>query len=392
MIGVEQAKDFIAGHSIMLSPVEQHISCSHQHVLAADVFAICNIPAFKQSSMDGYAIKFTDRHSALDLVGEMAAGTSQDGEILSGQACRIFTGAPLPKGADTVVMQEKTGFDGGQLVIQDPNLSLGSNTRNEGSEIKTGALAMLKGNLLTPAAIGFLAGIGITQVLVYPMPKVSIILTGKELTKPGSVLQFGQVYESNSYSLRAALQQAGIKVLKIFEADDDLEVLIQVIQQALDISDVVILTGGVSVGDYDFVLDASRCCNIEHIFHKVKQKPGKPLFFGKLNRKLVFGLPGNPSSVLSCFYNYVLPAICALSGKQNPVNQIRAELLNHYKKPIGLTHFLKGNYLDGKASTLDAQESFRLRSFAQANCLIILDEDRDNFTPGEIVNVLLIPE
>ncbi|RNL55771.1 molybdopterin molybdotransferase MoeA [Pedobacter jejuensis] len=392
MITVQEAKQLIVEHTLKCSPIIQHISASHQHVLAADVYAICNIPAFKQSSMDGYAIKFSDKDLHLNLVGEMAAGTSQNLAITTGQASRTFTGAPLPHGADTVVMQEKISLENGKLIIQDNNLSLGLNTRNEGSEIEIGALAMQKGNYLTAAAIGFLAGIGITEVLIYPLPKVSIILTGKELTKPGFPLLFGQVYESNSYSLTAALNQFGITNVSVLEADDDLEILTRVIQKALSQSDIIILTGGVSVGDYDFVLEASKLCNIEQIFHKVKQKPGKPLFFGKLNQKLIFGLPGNPSSVLSCFYNYVLPAISLFSGKQNPVKKIKAELLNDYKKPIGLTHFLKGNYNDGKATALGAQDSYRLSSFAQANCLIILDEGEEHFAKGGVVNVLLIPE
>lgn len=392
MITVLQAKQLIAEHTLKCSPIIKSISAAHQHVLAADVYALCNIPAFKQSSMDGYALKFSDKDLPLNLVGEMAAGTSQNFEILSGQACRIFTGAPLPKGADTVVMQEKITFENGKLIIQDINLSLGLNTRNEGSEIETGALAMQKGSYLTAPAIGFLAGIGVTEVLVYPAPKVSIIITGKELTKPGLPLHFGQVYESNSYALTAALNQAGVTDIEVVEADDDLDILTQVIQNALAKSEVLILTGGVSVGDYDFVIAASKLCNIEQVFHKVKQKPGKPLFFGKLNQKLIFGLPGNPSSVLSCFYNYVLPALSLLSGKPNPVKEVNAELLNDYKKPIGLTHFLKGNFEDGKVATLGAQESFRLSSFAKANCLIILEEEQADFAEGQQVKVLLIPE
>lgn len=392
MITVKQAKALIAKNIVKLAPVKQPISCACNHILAADIFAICDIPAFKQSSMDGYAIKFTDRNKPLELVGEMAAGTSKNMEIKSGQASRIFTGAPLPTGSDTVVMQEKTVIENGRLIINDENLKPGLNARNKGSEIETGALAMQSGSYLTPAAIGFLAGIGITEVAVYPMPSVSIILTGKELLEPGKPLGFGQVYESNSYSLKAAMLLAGITNIEIFEADDDLQILTNVLKAALEKSDVVLLTGGVSVGDYDFVLEASNLCGIEKVFHKVKQKPGKPLFFGKLDKKLIFGLPGNPSSVLSCFYNYVLPALSSLAGKVNPVKEIDAELTHNYKKPAGLTHFLKGNHHQGKVTPLGAQESFRLSSFAQANCLIILNEEKELFEKGDNVKLLLLPE
>jgi molybdopterin molybdotransferase len=392
MISVEQAKGLIAKNTVKLIPVTRPLANVHNHVLAADVFAICDIPAFEQSSMDGYAIKFTDRNQPLELAGEMAAGTSKNIEIKSGQASRIFTGAPLPTGSDTVVMQEKIAMENGKIICCDENLKLGSNVRNKGSEIQTGNLAMTRGNYLSPAAIGFLAGIGITEVAVYPIPTVAVILTGKELVKPGEPLGFGKVYEANSFSLKAAMLQAGIKSVEIFEADDDLAILTNILGTALAKSDVVLLTGGVSVGDYDFVLEASRLCGVEKIFHKVKQKPGKPLFFGKLGQKLIFGLPGNPSSVLSCFYNYVLPALSSLSGKTNPVKEIEAELTNDYNKATGLTHFLKANHHMGKVTALGAQESFRLSSFAQANCLISLNEEKELFKKGDIVKILLLPE
>ncbi|RYD70182.1 MAG: molybdopterin molybdenumtransferase MoeA, partial [Sphingobacteriales bacterium] len=244
--------------------------------------------------------------------------------------------------------------------------------------------------ILTPAPLAFLAGIGIYEVTVFPMPKISIILTGNELQKPGRPLKFGQVYESNSYSLSAALKNEGITDIEILNAEDSLEKLTDVFEKALQASDVVLLTGGVSVGDYDFVLQASVACGVEQLFHKVKQKPGKPLFFGRQAQKIVFGLPGNPSSVLNCYYNYVVPAIKKLSGKAVHLKEIKAVLTHDYKKPSGLTHFLKGNYRDGKATPLAAQESYRLSSFAIANCLIELREAQESFNAGDVVNVILI--
>lgn len=289
-------------------------------------------------------------------------------------------------------MQEKVAIRGNEILILDEKLKHGANVRAKGSEIEIGALAMQKGCLLSPAAIGFLSGIGITEVSVYPMPTISIIITGKELQQPGEKLAFGQVYESNSYSLNAALKIAGIEDIRFFQADDDLEILKDILEKALKSSDVVLLTGGVSVGDYDFVIEASQLCNVVEIFHKVKQKPGKPLFFGKQNQKLVFGLPGNPSSVLNCFYNYVLPAISQLSNKKNPVVQIQAKLTAAYHKPIEITQFLKGFYNNGLATPLNAQDSYRLSSFAHANCLICLNEGQENFREGENVIVFLLPE
>jgi molybdopterin molybdotransferase len=391
MISVKEAKDLISQNIVPLKPISIELAKASGHILAADIYAKYDIPAFSQSSMDGYALKFADHEKELTLIGEMAAGTATNITIQDGETSRIFTGAPLPKGADTVVMQEKINRIDGKITLQDPNLKLGLNVRDKGSEIKTAALAMEKGNLLSPAAIGFLAGIGINETSVYPMPKISIIVTGKELQQPGNMLEFGQVYESNSYSLSAALKQESIEQIAVYEADDDLNILKSILQTAIESSDIVLLTGGVSVGDYDFVIEAAAHCGIKQIFHKVKQKPGKPLFFGTKDQKLIFGLPGNPSSVLSCYYNYVLPAVKSLSQKTNTVMELKAELTHPYSKPAGLTHFLKGKYENGKVTPLNAQESYRLSSFAQANCLICLNETQEHFEKGDTLTIMILP-
>jgi len=392
MISVKAAKDLISENITPLTPVAIPLSQASGHILAADVYARFDIPAFRQSSMDGYALKFADSEKELQLIGEMAAGTPTNLSIEAGETSRIFTGAPLPDGADTVVMQEKITRTGDKITLQDANLKPGLNVRAIGSEIASGALAMEKGELLSPAAVGFLAGIGITEVSVFPLPQIAIIVTGKELQKPGETLAFGQVYESNSYSLSAALKTEGIANITVYEADDDLDILQNVLQKALNQNDVVLLTGGVSVGDYDFVIEAASRCGVKQVFHKVKQKPGKPLYFGTYNQKLIFGLPGNPSSVLSCYYNYVLPAVKALSHKNNSVTEVQATLTHAYSKPAGLTHFLKGKYENGKVSPLGAQESYRLSSFAQSNCLIYLNETQESFEKGETVTVLILPQ
>ena len=392
MITVDQAKKIITDNITTLPPVTIPLNRAARHTLAADIYAKFDIPAFRQSSMDGYAIKFEASSKTYTLVGEMAAGTSQLITIRAGETTRIFTGAPLPEGADTVIMQEKISRSANEITIEDVKATAGLNVREKGAEIKTGALAMQAGSLLTPAALGFLAGIGISEVSVFPMPTVSIILTGNELQQPGKPLSFGQVYESNSYSLSAALKYEGIQEVKLLWINDNLDALVERLHKAMNQSDVVLLTGGVSVGDYDYVIAAAEKCGIEQKFHKIKQKPGKPLYFGTKDRKLIFGLPGNPSSVLSCYYNYVLPAIKALSKQQNSVREIEAELDVDYEKPAGLTHFLKGVYSGGKAKPLNAQESFRLSSFAQSNCLIRLNEDQQHFTAGGKVTVMLLPE
>jgi molybdopterin molybdotransferase len=391
MISVNEAKKIIQQIVQSLTPLELPLIEAAGLVLAEDIYAAIDIPAFEQSSMDGYAITFSAKDDALVIAAEMAAGAPELLRIETGEAARIFTGAPLPEGTDTVVMQEKVRIENGKLIIEDPLLQLGSNVRHKGSEVKQGALAMGENTYLSPAAIGFLAGIGLTSVLVFPAPRVSVILTGNELQQPGKPLAFGQVYEANSVMLRAALQKAGINNLQILTAADDLEALQTVLMNALDTSDLVLLTGGVSVGDYDFVVQAAENCGVVRHFHKIKQKPGKPLFFGSKENKIVFGLPGNPSSVLTCFYEYVLPAIEAMLIKPECIEEIHATLTHNYPKAPGLTHFLKARYGKGQVTPLHAQDSFRLHSFAQADCFIVLEEEHGDYSAGDSVKVHLLP-
>ncbi|MGY0039070.1 molybdopterin molybdotransferase MoeA [Pedobacter sp. NJ-S-72] len=341
--------------------------------------------------MGWFAIRFEERNQALAVNGEMQAGAETQYTLMPGQAVRIFTGAPLPIGADTVVMQEKVRFTDGILTILDDRLTKGLNVRNKGAEVKKASLAIAKGCRLTPAAIGFLAGIGETEVEIYQCPSVAVIITGKELQQPGNSLAFGQVYESNSYSLGAALQLAQITKIKLYAADDNLDELTAVLKEALQNNEVVLLTGGVSVGDYDFVTKAAELNGITQVFHKVKQKPGKPLYFGRKENKIVFGLPGNPSSVLSCFYQYVLPALKWMSGVEKDqsggLQTTEAVLTHNYKKAAGLTHFLKAHFENGNVTPLNAQESFRMSSFAQANCMIELGEEETDFLAGSKLKI-----
>lgn len=398
MISVQEAKKIIDENVFSLAPVSLILKDAPGLILAEDIYASTDIPAFPQSSMDGYAFSFEGwkQHKKLKIRGEVAAGNNESFTLAPESAVRIFTGAAVPPGADTVIMQEKVKIDSsasseGELTIEDENLQPGNSVRPKGSEIKAGALALEKEIVLTPAAIGFLAGIGITEVKVYPKPSITIIITGNELQQPGQPLQHGQVYESNSFALKAVLQQLQINDVKTLYATDKQEIVTDTLKNALQQSDVVLLTGGISVGDYDFVLQAATECGVEKLFHKIKQRPGKPLYFGKKENKLVFGLPGNPSSVLTCFYQYVIPALRKLTRRKIGLQILNVPLKKPFQKIAGLTHFLKGFY-DGKtAMPLGAQESFRLSSFANANCLIKIDEEITSLQEGELVDVYLLP-
>lgn len=391
MITVTEAKHIIADSVTELKPVTVLLLQARGKVLAADIFATIDIPSFPQSAMDGYAFAFDDLQKELVIDGEMAAGSSSTLELATGKAMRIFTGAPVPAGADTVVMQEKVKKEKGVLIIEDEKLQRNSNVRHAGSEIKAGELALPKGSLLTAAAIGFLAGIGITEVLVIPDPVISIILTGNELQEPGKALSYGQVYESNSFSLTAALESLHIPVHRIYKVEDDLEVVTAILQQALLESDLVLLTGGVSVGDYDFVIRAADACGVVQQFHKVKQRPGKPLFFGIRENKAVFGLPGNPSSVLTCFYEYVTEALAIQTKRPLQLKAIQTLLAKDCKKAPGLTHFQKAYYDGQMVLPLSAQESYKLNSFATANCLIQLEGEKEEYKTNDPVTIHLLP-
>ena len=394
LISVSEARELIAGHIELLNPVNIALMDAAGLILSEDVYSKTDVPPFNQSSMDGYAINYDSWRNLgqLKIEGEVAAGSSDNERLELQNAVRIFTGAPVPTGADTVVMQEKVRSSADSLIIEDENLAKGMNFRAKGSEIKAGALALEKGTVLSPAAIGYLAGVGIKEINTYPAPTVSIILTGDELQNPGKALEHGQVYESNSFALKAALKQTRISKIDFFRSQDTLETLSAVIAEALDKSDVILLTGGVSVGDYDFVVRAAAANGVEQVFHKIRQKPGKPLFFGKKGKKIIFGLPGNPASVLNCFYEYVLPALGQMSGRETSLKSLNVGLKTALKKPAGLTQFLKGYYDGNSVIDLKAQESFRLSSFAKANCLIKLEEGKTEFPKNDLVEIHLLPE
>lgn len=391
IISVKEAKQLVEENITRLSPITVPLRDAHGLVLAGDVIAPIDIPGWSQSSMDGYAFRFTDWHpgQTLRIGGEVPAGSKSKEPLATGSVMRIFTGAPLPEGADTVVMQEKTSVRDGMLSIQDESLQPGSNVRPRGSEISRGQTALETGELISPAGIGFLAGLGINEVTVFPMPHVCIIVTGNELQKPGEPLQAGKIYDSNSWSLQAALSQAGIEYAEIVYAEDKLETLSAVIRDSLVKADLVLLTGGVSVGDYDFVATAAEQNGIERIFHRVKQRPGKPLFFGKKENKFLFGLPGNPASALSCLYVYVEPALKQMAGQRSSLRTLQVPLEGSFRKSTALTHFLKGYYNGSHARLLQGQESFRLSSFAKANCLIRIGESTTECRPGDSVEIIL---
>jgi molybdopterin molybdotransferase len=391
MITVDQALELICSHIRPLDAEMSKLTDARGLVLAEDIYSAYDIPAFPQSGMDGYAFSFQEGLTSYLIEGEVAAGDAQTFLLSAGKASRIFTGAAVPPGADTVLPQEKAQITDGRLAFDSSVIKKGDNVRLPGSEIAKGSLALSAGAVLHPARIGFLSGIGIAEAKVIPSPKVSIIVTGNELQQAGEPLGYGQVYDSNSPMLKACLEQLGIRDTHIYFSGDIPERLNQLLDLALQTSDLVLMTGGVSVGDYDFTLGAFEACGIVSHFHKIRQKPGKPMLFGTRNHQAVYGLPGNPASVLTCFYEYVLPAISIMTGDKKDMKVRQAKLSHAHRKPAGLTHFLKAKAEGDFVTLKGGQESYKLSSYAEANCIAVLPEEATDFAEGQLIDIHIIP-
>ena len=390
MINVTEARQLINEHCVALKVKTLTLLEANGSILASPVYALIDTPPFNQSAMDGYAFSYEnwDKKSNLTVIGEIQTGTYSDRPTMPNEAVRIYTGAPIPPGADTVVMQEKIIKNGNTIQIQDDFLIKGTNVRPKGSQTKKGEMTLQTGQLLTPVAISFLAGIGINEVTVFTKPIISIIVTGKELTKANETITEGKIFESNSIGLIAALQQLDISPISVEVVDDTEAEIENAIYNQLN-SDILIITGGVSVGDYDLVPASLEKCGVKKIFHTVKQKPGKPFYFGKKDETLVFALPGNPAAAMSCFYEYVLMAISNFTQKKY-FKKMQLPLAFDFNKKAGLTHFLKGKTLENTVILLDNQESYKLNSFAIADCLVELEENKAFFKKGDLVNCSMI--
>ena len=392
MIDTNEAKNLVNKNTPLLESCVMQLYDATGYILSQDILSPIDVPSFNQSAMDGYGFMFSDSNTnSLLITGEIPAGVFSEAKLLPNTAVRIFTGAAVPEGCDTVVMQEKVTVSKNNLTINDHQLKQGMNIRLQGAQTRKGSLAMKAGSKISPGVAGFLAGLGIHQVSVFRSPQVSIVNTGKELTLPGQPLDAGKIYESNSYSVNAALSELRIKPKTIESVDDDERGITDAIRKNLSACDVLIVSGGVSVGDYDFVAKAFDNCAVQCIFHNVKQKPGKPLYFGKYNNTLVFGLPGNPAAVLTCYYEYIVPALKKMMGDETENgNKLFLPLSVSFSKKKGLTYFLKGKLSGNEVIPMHAQESFQMSSFAFADCLIQLDENQTEFQKGDVVEVHLL--
>ena len=390
MITVEEALKIIDLNSSLNHKTEdKKIALCEGLVLSKDITSPINMPPFRQSAMDGYAINMHDSNK-YSLIGEVKAGDSKNPALKKGEAVRIFTGAAVPDNANCVVMQEKVNRDNEVIEVQNKPL-LQANIRPLGEQRKIGDLALKKGTLLNPAAIGFLTTLGITSANVYKKPSIAVIATGNELVTAGQTLKHGQIYESNSLMLSVSLNKYGYPNNETYKVPDDYNSTLKLLKNIIQNKDIVVISGGISVGDYDYVGKALSELNTKELFYKIKQKPGKPLYFGKNNNTFIFALPGNPAAALSCFYIYVLRHLKRMCGESlYEPKKIEAISNSNYIKKGDRAQFLKAFYKNGTIEILDGQSSSMLHTFAVSNVLVYLSGDSKGIAKGDLINAIIL--
>ena len=397
---VAKAREVIAR---FLSPVTATerlgVRAALGRVLAEDMVSPLDVPAHDNSAMDGYAVRFADLKSdgevTLKNTGTSFAGVPFKGAVGAGQCVRIMTGGVMPAGTDTIVMQEHARADGDKITVgkgQKKNQHL----RRAGEDLATGQIALKRGIALRPADIGLISSLGIGEVTVYRKLRVAFFSTGDELVSIGTQPKEGQIFDSNRYTLHGMLTRLGCEVLDMGVVRDEPALLEKAFQDAASAADVVITSGGVSVGEADFVkvlLDKLG----EVVFWKIAMKPGRPLAYGKIGHAHFFGLPGNPVSVMVTFYQFVRDALLRLSGL-DPVPLIptfKVPCISSLKKAPGRTEFQRGvlerdSHGTWSVRVTGEQGSGILRSMSEANCFIILPTDQGNVTPGTLVEVQVL--
>jgi len=376
------------------------LSQAFRRISGAELKASLAVPPWDNSAMDGYAVRHADCSEGcrLKVVGEGAAGRPYVGTLQPGEATEIMTGAPVPDGADAVVMVENTdGGEGGWVTIRLPP-PLGNNIRRKGNDIAPGDVLLRKGQRITPGVAGLLASVGVTEVEVSRRPRVAILPTGDELVEPGGSLGPGQIFSSNSIALAALIEEAGAVPVRLDIAPDHMDGLVAAMEEGLQ-ADVLLTTGGVSVGKYDLVKDAFEILGIPMGFWKVRMKPGKPLAFGMAEREgrkvPVFGLPGNPVSCMVNFLQFVRPWIGISLGVDRPylpfVEATALEAISERPGRAKLLRVILEQTPSGWACrSTGSQSSGVLRSMAEAHGLLYRTPEEGGVSEGERVRVQLL--
>lgn len=368
-------------------------------VLAADILSPHDVPNHDNSAMDGYAFNADDLQgesvTRLHIAGTAFAGTPYTGKLAPGQCVRIMTGAMLPAGSDTVVMQERVQIEGDHIAFQQ-SLKRGMNTRLAGEDLKQGQVVLAAGHLLRPADLGVLASLGLGEVRVWRKLRVAFFSTGDELASIGQPLASGQVYDSNRYTLYGMLTRLGVEVIDMGVVADDPGLLEQTLLDASAYADVILTSGGVSVGEADHI-KALLAKLGQVVFWKIAMKPGRPLAYGKVGQAHYFGLPGNPVAVMVTFYQFVREAMLVLMGQADPapLPLLQAVCVDPIRKLKGRTEFQRGILFtdqDGrwKVRTTGGQGSGMLSSMSLANCFIVLSEETGDLPALQTVQVQLL--
>lgn len=382
----------------LVNPVTETESCqmqdSYYRVIADNVISPVNVPQYTNSAMDGFAIRGDDiERDSYQVVAEVMAGHAYEPEVLAGQAVKIMTGAPMPSGADTVVMREQATQNGDSLTFNGAYIKLGQNVRQSGEDLAIGADVFTQGTRIESAEMGMLASLGFGQANVYRKLKVALFSTGDEVQAPGSEQKPNTIYDSNRFTIMGLLEKLGCEIIDFGILEDNEQVMIDAIENASQQADVVITSGGVSVGDADYIkLALDKLGQID--FWRINMRPGRPLAFGQINNKPFFGLPGNPVAVMVSFINFVEPALRKMQGELNwqplKVNAIATEDL---RSKQGRTEFSRGVYQIDSAGRLTVrttgkQGSGILRSMSEANCLIEISSAVDTVKVGESVTII----
>ncbi len=394
---VGKARELIARY---LSPVSAtecvHVRGALGRVLADAVISPIDVPAHDNSAMDGYALRFDDLKPdgevTLRVTGTAFAGIPFAGVVNAGECVRIMTGGVVPEGADTIVMQEHVKASGNAVTIGKGHKP-GQNLRRAGEDLKTGQAALLRGQALRPAEVGMISSLGIGEVTVYRRLRVAFFSTGDELVSIGAIPRAGQIFDSNRYTIRGMLERLGCDVIDMGVVRDDPKLLESAFREAAAAADVVITSGGVSVGEADFVKELLNQLG-EVLFWKIAMKPGRPLAYGRIGDAHFFGLPGNPVSVMVTFYQFVRDALLKLSGL-DPVPVLptfKVPCTSSLRKAPGRTEFQRGILAQDASGgwsvrVTGEQGSGILRSMSEANCFIVLPTDQGNVAAGTLVDV-----
>ena len=395
-LSVEAARERILSRISVLGSVETlPLAAARGRFLAADLISPIAVPGHDTSAMDGYGLRHADLSAQgptrMPVAGTSLAGHPFDGPLSAGQCVRIMTGAVMPEGADTVVMQEEVETAEGAALIP-ADVKAGQNRRLAGEDTRAGSVALAAGQALTPAALGLAASLGIRRVGVVGRPRVAVLSGGDELAQAGQPLMPGQVHDSNRVSLMALLAGLGCEVMDLGIVADDQEALESALACGAAMADVVLSSGGVSVGEADYIHGLLGKLG-EVDFWKVNMKPGRPLAFGRIGKAAFFGLPGNPVAAMVAFVQFVRPALLKMMGASPlpALPEFEVRCVSVLKKAPGRREYQRGilSLLDGRwqVESTGPQGSGMLHSLVRANCFIVLEETRGNVAPGETVRV-----